>query len=285
LLIETNTEENTMTIVVTGATGTIGRRVVDLLVQAGQPVRALTRNAAVADLPAGVEIAEGDLTRPETLRPALEGATALHLLSASGADHIPLETGPEIVELATEAGVRRVTVLGTGQHGPVEKAVAASDVEWTQLTPVDYMANTLGWAESIRTAGVVREPFGGRRTASADEADVAAVAATLLVHGGHAGRSYRVTGPEALTPADKVRIIAAATGRPVEFVELSSDEARALWLAEGWPAEGVEFMLDMWATVPAEVGVVTDDVERVTGQPPRAFAQWAAEHAAAFRPA
>jgi uncharacterized protein YbjT (DUF2867 family) len=284
-LIETDTEENTMTIVVTGATGTIGRRVVDRLVQAGQPVRALTRNAAAADLPAGVEIAEGDLTRPETLRPAFEGATALHLLSASGADHIPLETGPEIVDLATAVGVRRVTVLGTGRQGPVEKAVAASDMEWTQLTPVDYMANTLGWAESIRTKGVVREPFSGRLTASADEADVAAVVATLLMRGGHAGRCYRVTGPEALTPVDKVRIIAAATGRPVEFAELSSDEARALWLAEGWPAEGVEFMLDMWATVPAEVGVVTDAVERVTGRPPRTFALWAAEHAAAFQPA
>jgi uncharacterized protein YbjT (DUF2867 family) len=284
-LIETDTEENTMTIVVTGATGTIGRRVVDRLVQAGQPVRALTRNAAAADLPAGVEIAEGDLTRPETLCTALDGATALHLLSASGADHTPLETGPEIVDLAATMGVRRVTVLGTGLQGPVEKAVAASDLEWTQLMPVDYMANTLGWAESIRTEGVVREPFGARLTASADEADVAAVVATLLVQGGHPGRCYRVTGPEALTPADKVRIIAAATGRPVEFVELSTDEARELWLAEGWPAEGVEFMLDMWATVPAEVGVVTDAVERVTGQPPRAFAQWAAEHASAFRPA
>ncbi|WP_219412702.1 NAD(P)H-binding protein [Pseudonocardia nigra] len=274
-----------MTFLVTGATGTIGRRVVEELVRAGHPVRALTRNAAAADLPVGVEVAEGDLTRPETLRPALRGVTALHLLSASGADHVPLESGPDIVDLAAAAGVRRVVVLGTGAEGPVEEAVAASDLEWSRLAPVDYMANTLGWAGSIRTEGVVREPFGGRLTASADEADVAAVVATLLVHGGHPGQTHRLTGPEALTPADKVRAIGAATGRSIEFVELGVAEARAQWLAEGWPAEGVEFMLDMWATVPAEVGVVTTAVEQVTGRPPRSFAQWAAEHADAFRAA
>jgi uncharacterized protein YbjT (DUF2867 family) len=102
-----------------------------------------------------------------------------------GEGNVPLPTGPEIVALATAAGVRRVTVLGTGE-GPVEQAVAASDLEWTVLWPIDFMANTLGWAEAIRTEGAVREPFGSRRTASVDEADFAAVVATVLVDGGHA---------------------------------------------------------------------------------------------------
>ncbi|SDM36089.1 SDR family oxidoreductase [Allokutzneria albata] len=271
-----------MTILVTGATGTIGSAVVDELLRAGHRVRALTRNAAAADLPDQVEVVEGDLTEPRSVEVALRGVTALHLLSATGDDHVPLATGPRLVELARQAGVRRVTVLTTGADGPVEQAVRASDLEWTILLPIDVMANALGWAESVRTGGVVREPYGGRLTASVDIADFAAVVATVLVDGGHAGKSYRVTGPEALTPADKVRAIGAAVGRELDFVELTDEQARELWRAEGWPEEGIDFMLTMWATVPPTVGVVTSVVKEVTGRSPRTFAEWAGEHARLF---
>jgi uncharacterized protein YbjT (DUF2867 family) len=271
----------THVILVTGATGTLGRKVVDRLVDRGVRVRALTRNPAGADLPDGVEVVFGDLTDPATLAPALDGVTAVHLLTTGGADSVPLPTGPEIVALATAAGVRRVTVLGTGE-GPVEQAVAASDLEWTALWPVDVMANTLTWAEAIRTEGAVREPFGGRRTASVDEADFAAAVATVLVDGGHAGRTYVVTGPEALAPAEKVEAIGAAIEREIRFVELTPDQARAQWRAQGWPEEGIEFMIDMWATVPSSVAEVTATVEQITGRPPRRFVEWAAQHAPAF---
>lgn len=269
-------------ILVTGATGTLGREVVDRLVARGARVRALTRNPAEAGMPDGVEAVYGDLADPATLAPALDGVTALHLLSIAGADSAPLQTGPEIVALATAAGVRRVTVLGTGE-GPVEQAVAASDLEWTTLWPIDVMANTLGWAEAICTEGVVREPFGGRRTASVDEADFAAAVATVLVEGGHAGRTYVVTGPEALTPGEKVQAIGAAIGREVPFDELTPDQARAQWRAQGWPDEGIDFMLDMWATVASSVAEVTTAVEQITGRPPRRFVEWAADHVPAFR--
>lgn len=272
-----------MTILVTGATGTVGRHVVDQLIEAGQRVRALTRNPAKANLPRPVEVVAGDLTKPATLEVALDGVTGMHLLNASGHDHTPLQTGPDIVALATQAGVRRVTVLAAGQNGPVEQAVAASDLEWTQVWPIDYMANTLGWAESIRTKGVVREPYGGRRTASVDEADVAAVVVAVLLKGGHAGKTYKISGPEALTPVDKVRVIGATIGRDLRFVELTNDQAREQWRKEGWPEEGIEFMLHMWASVPAAVGEVVPTVEQITGRLPRSFARWAAEHAAAFR--
>lgn len=267
---------------VTGATGNLGRRVVDRLVAGGARVRALTRNPAEADLPDGVEVVHGDLTDPATLAPALDGVTAMHLLTTGGADSAPLPTGPEIVAAATAAGVRRVTVLGTGE-GPVEQAVAASDLEWTALWPIDIMANTLGWADAIRAEGAVREPFGGRRTASVDEADFAAAVATVLVDGGHAGRTYVVTGPEALTPGEKVEAIGAAIGRDVRFEELTPDQARAQWRAQGWPDEGIDFMLDMWATVAASVADVTTAVEQITGRPPRRFAEWVADNVAAFK--
>jgi uncharacterized protein YbjT (DUF2867 family) len=270
------------TILVTGATGTLGRGVVDQLVTSGARVRALTRNPAAADLPGGVEAVYGDLTDPRTLTPALDGVAAMHLITTGGADSAPLPTGPEIVAMAAAAGVRRVTVLGAGE-GPVEQAAAASDLEWTMLWPIDVMANALGWADAIRSGRAVREPFGGRRTASVDEADFAAVVATVLVGGGHEGRKYVVTGPEALTPAEKVRAIGAAIGSDVRFEELTPDQARAQWRAQGWPDEGIEFMIDMWATVPSSVADVTTTVEQVTGRPPRRFTEWAADHVPAFR--
>lgn len=272
-----------MTILVTGATGTLGRRVVARLLQSGQRVRALTRDPAKADLPDGVEVAGGDLTKPDTLAPALEGVTEMHLLGATGDDHTPLETGAEIMALAAEAGILRITVLSPGEEGALEQAVRDSFLEWTFIWPIDFMANAIGWAASIHEEGEVREPFGGRRTASADEADVADVIATVLVEGGHGGKKYTVTGPEALSPADKVQAIGEALGRNIRFVELTPDQARDQWRSEGWPEEGIEFMLHMWATVPPEVAEVTSAVEQVTGHPPRAFTQWAAEHTDAFR--
>lgn len=272
-----------MTILVTGATGTLGGHVVDQLLGSSRRVRALTRDATSANLPAEVEVVTGDLTDPATLTAAFDGVTAIHLLNATGDDHTPLATGSEIVSLAVAAGVERVTVVCAGQEGPVEQALATSGLEWTQVRPVDFMANTLGWAEAIRREAVVREPFGERRTASADEADVAAVIATVLAEGGYGAEILRVTGPEALAPADKVHALSEVTGRSIAFVELTPDEARQHWRKDGWPEEAIDFMLHMWATVPPEVAMVTTTVERVTGAPGRTFAQWAADHADAFR--
>ncbi|MFI8517610.1 NAD(P)H-binding protein [Streptomyces sp. NPDC085481] len=274
-----------MTILVTGATGTLGRHVVERLRQAGQAVRALTRTPDDATgLPDDVEVVGGDLTKPHTLAAALHGVSALHLLGATGHDHAPLRTGPQIMSMAAEAGVRRLTVLSAGEEGELRQAVRDSGLEWTFVWPIDLMSNALGWAEAIRDTAEVREPYARRRTASADETDVAEVVATVLAAGGHMGRSLVVSGPEALTPADKVAAIAAVTGREIRFTELTDDQARRQWRAEGWPEEGIEFMLRMWATVPETVGGVTSAVADVLGRPPRTFAQWAAAHADAFRP-
>lgn len=274
-----------MTILVTGATGTLGRHVVERLREAGRTVRALTRTPAEANgLPDDVEVVGGDLTKPQTLAAAFDGVSAVHLLGAIGHDHAPLRTGPQIVAMAAAAGVRRLTVLTAGEGGELEQAVRDSGLEWMFIWPIDFMSNALGWSGTIRHTAEVREPYANRRTASADEADVADVVATVLVKGGHAGRRLIVSGPEALTPADKVSAIAAATGRRIRFTELTDDQARRQWRTEGWPEEGIEFMLHMWATVPERVAEVTSAVEEVVGRPPRTFAQWAAAHADAFRP-
>ncbi|MEV4949197.1 NAD(P)H-binding protein [Streptomyces sp. NPDC053755] len=271
-----------MTILVTGGTGTMGRHIVKRLLRTGRTVRVLTRDADAVQLPREVEVVEGDLTQPTSLATALDGAGAVHLLSATGADHTPLRTGVEILAMASDAGVRRMTVLSPGTGQELDDAVRGSDLEWTFLWPIDLMANTLGWADGIRAEGRVCEPYGDRRTASVHEEDVADVVCAILTDGGHAGRSYVLTGPQPLTPADKVASLAVATGREIHFTHLTDDQARARWRAEGWPEEGIDFMLRMWATVPDTVAEVTSSVERVTGCPPRSFAQWATAHAEAF---
>ncbi len=275
----------TQNILVTGATGTVGRQVVAELLTRGHRVRALTRNAAKADLPAGVEVVEGDLTDPDTLTPALEGVTGLHLITFGGAYFAPLQTGPRILELARAAGVRRVTVLHGGEGTPLEDAVRADDgVDWTVLMPVEFMANALEWADGIVTRDEVREPFVSRLSAMVHEGDIGAVAAVALTEEGHGGQEYVITGPEVLTVADKVAAVAGARGRAVSLVELTEEQAVEQWRAAGHTDEVIGFLLEAYGNTPEIGRTVTDTVEKVTGRPARTFRQWAQEHAEAFGP-
>ncbi|MFI9840557.1 NmrA family NAD(P)-binding protein [Nonomuraea sp. NPDC051941] len=273
-----------MTILVTGATGTVGRLVVEELLAAGQHVRALTRNPAKAGLPESVEVVAGDLARPETLKDAFEGVTGAHFINFAGDDYAALPDGAAIVELAVKAGVRRVTVLGGREDGPLEQALAATDLEWTLLHPVEFMSNTLRWwAQTVKTEGVIKEPFGDRLSALVHERDIAAVAATVLVEGGHGGRTYVLTGPEAITLRQKVEILGTSIGSRVEYVELTVDEARAKWAADGMGEQTIEFLVQALGNTP-EVGyTVVPTVREVTGRDARSFAQWASENADAFR--
>ncbi|WP_437638662.1 SDR family oxidoreductase [Sorangium sp. So ce854] len=271
-----------MKILVTGATGTVGREIVDQLAERGHHVRALSRDPGRAKLPAGVEAVAGDLAAPETFAAALEGVEALHLINFGGDDHAPLQTGEQIVALARQAGVRRITVLLGGASMPLDAAVASSGIDATFLQPVEFMANHLEWAASIRGEGVVREPFCDRLSAVVHEADIAAVAVAALTQDGHAGKTYTLTGPEVLSLRQKIAILAAAAGREIKLVELTEREARARWAAAGFPPESIEFLVEVYGNTPELGRTVVPTVERVTGRPARTFARWAAEHAAAF---
>ncbi|MEV4296505.1 NmrA family NAD(P)-binding protein [Microbispora rosea] len=290
-----------MTILVTGATGTVGRQVVRHLLERGAKVRALTRDPGRAVLPYGVEAVGGDLTDAAGLEGAFNGVTAVHLINF-GVGYRPLANGRDIVALAERAGVAKATVLGGWQEGTLEPAVRASGLEWTLLRPTQFMANFLNdWGESLRTTGRVREPYGDRQSPPVDEYDIGAVAAAVLTQDGHGGRSYHLTGPEVLTARRMVAIIAEATGRDLRFEELTPDEVRREWsvpdrrpqlalfrafaeIEGAGETDLVESLLRVYGTPSDFATRLTGDVEQVVGRPPRTFAQWAADNARHFLP-
>ncbi|WP_007023814.1 SDR family oxidoreductase [Saccharomonospora iraqiensis] len=271
-----------MTVLVTGATGNVGRPLVEQLVSEGYRVRALSRRPAHADLPEEVEVVPGSLGDTASLTGLFTGVTAAHLIGF-GDDYAPLTNGTEIMAMARDAGVRAVTVLkGEPGRTPLDEAVEASGLAHTYLAPVEFMSNTLEWADSVREEGVVRDGFPEMRSAMVHDADVAAVAATVLTGAGHSGREYWITGPETLTAPEKVRVIGSVLRREIGFVELGREDMIARWRGEGFSDEDIDFFLWM-RTDPPEAGyTVLPTVEEVTGKPARTFAGWVRDNAAAF---
>lgn len=287
-------------ILVTGASGNVGRQVVDQLVAAGEQVRALSRHPERVTWPAGVEAVAGDLTQ-ELSPEVFAGAGALYLFPEPA-------RAREVVAAAVAAGVRHVVVLSslaaeTDPDGPmaalqrrhvdVEQAVeeagttGAAPLTWTHVRPGMFMANTLSWVPSVRAEGVVREPYGDATAAPVHEADIAAVAvAALLDPERHAGRAYTLSGPEALSQVDRVRVLAEVLGRPVAFEELSREDARGRLLGNPWMSEQLaDGLLGMLAaSVGARDGLVLPGVEEVLGRPPLTFARWVEDHRSDFAP-
>jgi uncharacterized protein YbjT (DUF2867 family) len=287
-----------MIILVTGATGFVGRNVVDQLLQAGVHVRALTRNPATAGLPTAAEVVQGDLTVPATLVPALDGIDRMYLFPVE-------ETAREVIALAKQAGVRRIVDLSAasvtvGLHtNPVEQAVEESGLEWTHVRPGGFMANMLQiWAPSIRAERVVRYPFADEPMNLIHEVDIAAVAAAALLENGHVGAAYTLTGPALITVREQVQAISEALGEIVHYEEVSRERARELMKAQGgFAAESADLLLG-FIDYGGEEASGTDgysdqdwsalmrpwpDVELVTGRPARSFAEWACDHVADFR--
>ena len=281
-------------ILVTGASGNVGRQVVDQLVAAGERVRALSRHPDRVVWPDGVEAVAGDLTQ-ELPSEVFAGVDALYLFPEPGRVR-------EVVASASAAGVRHVVVLssiaaGTDPDGPmralqrrhvdVEEAVEASPMAWTHVRPGMFMANTLSWAPSIRAEGVVREPYGDATAAPVHEADIAAVAvAALLDPGRHAGRAYPLSGPEVLSQVDRVRVLAEVLARPVRFEELTREQARTRMLDSPWMGEELaDALLSMLSSSSGvRDGLVLPGVEDVLGRAPLTFARWVDDHRGDFTP-
>ncbi|MBD8045378.1 NAD(P)H-binding protein [Arthrobacter sp. Sa2BUA2] len=271
-----------MRILVTGATGHVGRHLVAQLHEAGHAVRALTRNPAKAGLPNGVEVVAGDLTDPTSLEAAFEGMDAVHLITFGGDELEDLANGTDIVELTARSGIRRATVLGGWAATSIEEALAVSSISWTIVQPAEFMGNALEFVPEVRATRTV-SMLANYPSAVVHEADIASVAATALTTEGHAGKAYPLTGPEALTPAERTLLLADAAGEPIEFVQLSVEAERERLRGYGYDEDYVEFGIQLATNPPQAANTVLSTIEEVTGRPPRTFAQWAKEHAHQFR--
>ncbi|MGY1717614.1 SDR family oxidoreductase [Blastococcus sp. SYSU DS0552] len=275
------------TVLTTGATGRVGRHVVSGLLERGATVRALVRHPATADLPPGVELVAGDLTEPASVAAAAAGADAAFLLWPS----FSAEGAAEVVETLA-AHVRHVVYLSAarlqrGQRGSmpgvwadVERLVERSGSSWTFVRAGGFAANTLAWADQLRSGDTVRLAFPLAARSLVHERDIADVAVRALLDPEHVGRSYAVTGPEVLTQVDQVGLIAKATGRPLQIEELTAQQIIDSAAPEERPI--LEASLAHWATLVGDPENSTDDVLAVTGRPALSLAQWAEEHAAQF---
>ncbi|MFF8466523.1 SDR family oxidoreductase [Streptomyces griseus] len=275
-------------ILVTGATGNIGRELLRQL--DGADVRALTRDAtrAAAGMPAGVEVTEGDLGRPDALKSALRGARSLFLIPGVGDD-----TGT--LDAARDAGVEHVvlvssiTVMTHPHLGParanlaVERRLRESGMEWTVLRPTQFASNTLWWARSVRDASVVRVPYADVGLPTVHPADIASVARAALTGPEHRGRTYPLTGPKRISPRRQAGELGRVLGREVACVGITREEAYPP-MAAMMGSEVADSVLDlMGGDVNDALLAVHDTVARVTGSPARPYRRWAEENADAFR--
>lgn len=278
-------------ILVTGATGHVGRGVVEELAGEGVAVRAVSRGPATASLPGAAEVVRGDLAEPRSLRLYLADVDAIFLVWPF------VEPGP-VTELLDLAPGRRIVYLSaegvpddpadaadgiTSMHATVERRITERGMAWTFLRPTGFATNTLDWAPQIRATGTVRAPFGRLARPLIHERDISAVAVRALVDDGHVGQIHRLSGPARLTQAEQARTIGEALGRPVRFEEQPLADARATMLASWGDITIVDHMLAAWSDMTDHPEPVTDTVEKLTGTPAHTFRRWAFDHTDDFR--
>lgn len=260
------------TILVTGATGKSGRRVVRRLQNKGVPVRAASRSSE----------ARFDWANPATWEPVLAGVRGMYLV-APGPDAV--ETVTAFARQAAAAGVRRavlVSIPDTGASGhervlAAERALGEAGLEWTVLRLRWFNQN---FSEDFLLApvlsGEVRLPAGDGKEAFIDAEDIAAVAVAALTEDGHAGRYYELSGPRLMTFGDTVAEIARATGRDIRYVPLTSEAYAGEQRAQGIPEEWVQLLVGAYEDVRSgNLASLTDDVPRVLGRPARDFTDYA----------
>lgn len=282
-------------ILVTGATGKVGQEVVRQLAAAGVPVRALVRDPTRAShirIP-GIEIAVGDLARPESLPAAFSGAERVFICSPAAPDQVELQSNA--LEAARRAGAMRIVKVSVAGgpdagtqigrwHWATEKQIEASGLDFTFLRPTLYMQQMCAYAPSIAATGAFAAPVGAGEVAVVDTRDVAAVAVVALTEDGHHRRIYDLTGPEALSYDAMADAISEAIGKRVAYAHIPPEYAKKQMLSDGIPRWLVDDMIVLAASFREGYGAgITHTVAEVTKQKPRTFRQFARDHAAVFR--
>ena len=279
-------------ILITGATGTVGREVVAQLLAAGQKVRAMTRNPAKARLDSRAELVRGNFEDPESLSAAVKGMERVFSLTLGP------QTGnheKNLAHAAKAAGVRHIVKLsamgGDGEvkneirkwHDEGEEAIRDSGVPLTVLYPGAFMSNAFHWRETIRATGKVFSNYGDGKLPPIHPRDIAAVAVRALITDGHEGKSYNLTGPEALTVAEQVKILSDAIGKPIEYIPVSDDATRSGMQKAGLPPELINALIPFAAFIRSgQAAQVFPTIREITGRAPFTFSDWARENAPAF---
>ncbi|HEY2763707.1 MAG TPA: NAD(P)H-binding protein [Pseudonocardiaceae bacterium] len=298
------------TILVTGATGSVGGQAVSQLAGTGVTVRALTRNPRSARSLAGagrhVEVVGGDLAEPDTLAPVLDGVDAVFLVFPSvSAD----DAAPALIAALT-ARARRIVYLSAagvsddpvsddpetparpdapdgsilGSHALLERLIRGSAAEWTFLRSSGFASNTLMWAGQLQNGDVLRWYHGGATRALIHEYDLAAVGVRALLDDGHDRARHHLTGPKQLTQVEQLHAIGDAIGRPLRFEELDPRTARTELFAD-LPGDLIDSIIEAHGAMVNHPEPVTTTVAQLTGRPARPFARWARDHADDFRAA
>ncbi len=279
-----------MPYLITGATGPVGKSIVTQLRTLGHDVRIVTRDLDKAL--AGVEAVQGDFTQGDLPATAFEGVQRVFLFPAqSGVD--------AFLEQAKTAGVEQVVVLSSLaaaleferdktsisalHHLAIEQSVIASGIPYTFLRPGSFANNLLFWAYSIQTGDTIYGPYANSIQAPIHEADIAAVAVVALTQDGHQGKTYPLTGPQALTRIEQLHCIGDAIGKQLHFQEIPADVFQKE-MEKYMPVPVIKMLLDYWSDTITVPDVVLPTVEQLTGHKARTLAQWAKDHAADFSP-
>lgn len=283
------------TVLVTGATGTVGSEVVRQLGERGVPVRAFVRDPdrARAILGGDVEVAVGDFAEPDTIEVALKGVDRVFL--ACNNDPRQVEYESNVIDGAARAGVQRIVKLSAvgaqpgsplafwDAQGRIEGHLAQSRIPAVVLQPTFHMSNLLASAEGIRGTGQLFLPAADAKVAMIDPRDVAAAAAAAVDGAGDDGRRYRLTGPEALTFGSVADQLSEAIGYTVELIDVPDEAAHAAMLGAGIPAWIAENLVTLFGFLRGGAGeATTEDVRELTGNDPRTFAEFARDHAELF---
>lgn len=282
-------------VLVTGATGSVGSSLVPELSTRGVPVRVFTRDrdAAVSLFGSEVDYAVGDFDDLSSVERAVEGVDQVFLASPNHPRQDAWERA--FIDAAVGAGVRRIVKLSAigaeigsalafwDIHGRVETHLRDSDSAAVVLRPAFYMSGLLGSAAAVRDAGRLFLPGEEARVAMIDPRDVAAVAATVLARRGDDGRTYRLTGMESLAFAEVAERLSSVLGRPIVYVDVPPEGARAAMLGSGMPEWLVDNLVILFELIrTGALAGITGDVQDVLGREPRRLADFAAEHAKVF---
>lgn len=278
-------------ILVTGATGKVGRHVVTGLLAQGHRVRALSRTPRAAALPAGVEVVAGSPADAESCAAALAGAHAAFVVLAGD---VATQAREFAAAVKAAGGGCRVVLLSSAsvlhplrhrigdEHRQAEELLSGAAGEWAFLRPGPFHSNALWWASSIRDSGRARCLVGNQPGASIDPADVAAIGILALTGAGQPGATYQLTGAQVLTSAEQVQIIAEVIGRHIEFEVVTTKEAVATFTALGGDPDAAAANVAALRSPQVPWARPVRSAAELLGRPPRSFRSWVAEHAARF---